>query len=75
MLTLHPSKEEGTVVTMAQAHPRELIVSCVQHLPEFLPLYNEAATKGGGFVFGAQPVDRFARLWDAEGMDAGAASP
>jgi hypothetical protein len=57
------------VQTMAQVHPRSLIVRCVQRLPEFLPLYNEAASKVGAFVFDAQLTEQFAQLWDTEETD------
>ncbi len=53
------------VQTMEQVHPRHLVLECARSLPQFLPLYNEAARKVGAFVFGAQPVERFARLWPA----------
>ena len=33
-------------------------------LPAFLPLYNEAAQATGAFVFDAEHVERFGRLWD-----------
>jgi len=57
------------VQTMEQVHPRNLIVRCVRYLPEFLPLYNEAARKAGAFVFGAQLIDQFVQLWDIEEAD------
>jgi hypothetical protein len=40
----------------------------VRHLPEFLPLYNEAARKVEAFMFGAQLIDPFVQLWDIEGQ-------
>jgi hypothetical protein len=57
------------VQTMEQIHPRSPIVRCVQCLPEFLPLYNEAASKVGAFVFGAHLSEQFAQLWDIEKAD------
>lgn len=57
------------VETMAQVHPRDLIVRCVRHLPEFLPSYNQAAQEVGTPVFDPQLVDQFARLWDADATD------
>jgi hypothetical protein len=54
------------VQTMEQVHPRNLIVRCVRHLPEFLPLYNEAARKVEAFMFGTQLIDPFVQLWDIE---------
>jgi hypothetical protein len=56
------------VQTMEQVHPRDRIVRCVQYLPEFLPLYNEAARQVGAFVLDAQLVDQFGQLWSAEEM-------
>jgi hypothetical protein len=52
------------VQTMDQVHLRDRILRCVQRLPEFLPLYNEAAGKAGGFVFDAQLVERFVQMWN-----------
>jgi hypothetical protein len=49
--------------TIEQAYPRQRVIRCVQHLPDFLPLYNEAAHRTGGFVFDDQKVSEFARLW------------
>jgi hypothetical protein len=57
------------VETMAQVHPRDLIVRCVEHLPEFLPSYNQAAQEVGTPVFDPQLVDRFTRLWDTDAAD------
>lgn len=54
------------VQTMEQVHPRNLIVRCVRHLPEFLPLYDEAAREVGAFVFDTRLTEQFARLWDTE---------
>lgn len=54
------------VQTMDRVHPREAIVDCVRFLPRFLPLYNQAAHRAGGFVFDAELVERFVRLWPAE---------
>ena len=52
------------VQTMDGVHPRERIVGCMQRLGEFLPLYDEAARRAGGYVFDAQLAERFARLWE-----------
>jgi hypothetical protein len=57
------------VQTMEQVHPRDLIVRCVRYLPEFLPLYDEAARKVGAFVSGARLIDQFVQLWDIEETD------
>jgi hypothetical protein len=57
------------VQTMEQVHPRNLIVRCMRYLPEFLPLYNEAARKVAAFVLDAQLTDQFVHLWDEEGTD------
>jgi hypothetical protein len=54
------------VQAMEQVHSRDMVVRCVQHLPEFLPLYNEAARKAGAFVLGDQLVEQFVQLWDIE---------
>jgi hypothetical protein len=54
---------------MEQVHPRNLIVRCVQHLPKFLPLYNEAAWKADAFIFDAQLIEQFVQLWDVEETD------
>ena len=51
------------VQTMEQVHPRNLIVRCVRYLPEFLPLYNEAARKVGVFAWSARLVDQFVQLF------------
>ncbi len=52
------------VQTIEQAYPRELVIRCIQHLPEFLPLYNNAAHKAGSFIFDAQKTAEFAKLWN-----------
>ncbi len=52
------------VQTMAGVHPRERIVACVQHLPSFLPLYDETARAGEGCVFGSELAEGFARPWE-----------
>lgn len=54
------------VQTMDQIHPRNHIVRCIRYLNEFLPLYNEASWKVGGFSFNPQLVDQFVQLWDTE---------
>jgi hypothetical protein len=55
------------IQTIEQVHSRSRVVECVCHLPEFLPLYDEAARKTGGFVFSTQLVERFAQLWEPDG--------
>jgi hypothetical protein len=57
------------VQTVEQVHPRDLVVRCVRYLPEFLPLYDEAARKVGAFVSGARLIDQFVQLWDIEEAD------
>lgn len=54
------------VQTIEQVHPRDQVVRCVQHLPRFLPLYDQAARQAGGYVFGAPLLEPFACLWDEE---------
>lgn len=56
------------VATMARVHPSDAIVACVQHLPAFLPLYNEAAAATGALAFGPHHVARFGRLWAPDAM-------
>jgi hypothetical protein len=51
------------VQTMDQVHPRNRIVSSIQNLPDFLPLYNEAARKTRGYQFDEKLVDLFSKLW------------
>ena len=36
-------------------------------LPAFLPLYNEAARTLGAYLFDADLVERFGRLWGTAG--------
>lgn len=55
------------IATMARVHPLERIVACVRRLPAFLPLYNEAARTLGAYLFDADLVERFGRLWDTAG--------
>jgi hypothetical protein len=56
------------VQTMEQVHPRSAIVGCAQRLWEFLPLYNEAASRAGRFIFfGDRLAERFAQLWAEKG--------
>lgn len=51
------------VQTLAQVYPRERILGYVQRLQAFLPSYNEAARKLGGFVFSEPLVEQFNQLW------------
>lgn len=53
---------------MDRAHSRDEIVGCVQNLPRFLAMYNQAAQKAGGFVYTPELVDQFGRLWESESM-------
>lgn len=50
------------VQTMERVYPRDDVLECVRDLAAFLPLYSTAASTTGGFVFGAQVVEEFARL-------------
>jgi hypothetical protein len=43
---------------------RDKILSGVQHLDEFLPLYNRAARQAGGFTFDPLLVEKFGSLFD-----------
>ena len=54
------------VETMSQCHPLGEIVGCVQDLPRFLPLYNQAARETGAFVYDPRLVDQFGQMWDLE---------
>ena len=54
------------VQTLAQVYPRERILEYVKRLQEFLPSYNEAARKSGGFVFSEPLVEQFNQLWVSE---------
>lgn len=56
------------VQRMDRAHSRDEIVRCVQNLPRFLVLYNQAAQKAGGFVYNPELVDQFGRLWESESV-------
>lgn len=49
--------------TLAQVYPRERILGYVQRLQAFLPSYNDAARKSGGFVFSESLVDQYNQLW------------
>jgi hypothetical protein len=53
------------VQRMDQAHSVAEIVGCVQNLPRFLLLYNQAAQKVGGYVHDPELVDRFGQLWES----------
>ena len=54
------------VQTLAQVYPPERILGYVQRLQAFLPSYNEAARKSGGFVFSEPLVELFNQLWVSE---------
>lgn len=56
----------GARMLQAMAHclPQHQIVGCIQRLPEFLPLYNQAARQSGGFCFSAQSTDCFESFWE-----------
>jgi hypothetical protein len=54
------------VETMSQFHSLEEIVGCVQNLPSFLPLYNQAAQEAETFVFDPRLVDQFGQMWGTE---------
>jgi hypothetical protein len=56
------------VQTIEQVHPRDLVLRCIRHLPEFLPLYNEAASEVRAYVLSTRPVDAFGRLWEAKAV-------
>jgi hypothetical protein len=49
-----------------QVHPRDRVVRCVQYLPAFLPLYDDAARQTGDYVFGTPLLKPFVQLWDDE---------
>jgi hypothetical protein len=57
------------IETMNQYHPLERIVECVQSLPHFLPLYNQAAQEIGSFVYTPSVVEQFSRIFMAENAD------
>lgn len=50
---------------MSEVHEQEAIVACVQSLPAFLPLYNQAACQVGAPLFDAPSIDRFCHIWGA----------
>lgn len=54
------------VQTMDPIYPRSQILSCIEHLPDFLPLYNQAARQAGTFCFDPRLLGQFAQLWDME---------
>jgi hypothetical protein len=51
------------VEIMSQLHPHERIIECVRTLPDFLPLYNQAAGQAGMPVFDPEAVDQFSGMW------------
>jgi hypothetical protein len=53
------------VQVMDGEHPRKRIARCVQDLSQFLPLYNRAAGKAGGYQFDPALVRRFGGLFGA----------
>lgn len=55
------------VQVIAQCLPQRQIISCVQNLPEFLPLYNQSARQSGGYVFSQQWVEAFDKIWNEKG--------
>ncbi len=53
------------VEIMSQFHPHNSIVECIRPLPDFLPLYNQAAQQAGAFVYDPDAVEQFRRIWIA----------
>lgn len=51
------------VEIMSQAHPQEAIVGCVKSLQDFLPLYNQAASRAGAQQFEPEGVEQFRQIW------------
>jgi len=51
------------VQAMAQVHPRSRILACIKRLDEFLPAYQAAARKVGGFTFNEALIGRFSEFW------------
>lgn len=54
------------VEIMDRFHPHERIVKCIQSLPDFLLLYNQAAQKAGAFVYNPTTVEQFCQLFRGE---------
>ncbi|MGE5530176.1 MAG: hypothetical protein ACM3X6_13700 [Patescibacteria group bacterium] len=54
---------DGVIETMASFYEKDRIVACVERLPSFLPLYNEAAGACSGFRYDRALVDEFSRIW------------
>ncbi len=52
------------VQTIQQVNQHQQLIRCIQHLDEFLPLYNEAASKMGNFFFNPHRVSQFSGLWN-----------
>jgi hypothetical protein len=36
----------------------------VQTLPDFLPLYNQAARQAGAYLYDPDVVEQFSRIWE-----------
>ena len=51
------------IQTMQTLYSRDRILACIQHLDEFLPLYNEAAFQTGSYTFDPELVQKFGHLW------------
>ena len=51
------------IQAMQSVHPRERILTCIQRLDQFLPLYHEAALQTGSYPFDPALVQKFALLW------------
>jgi len=54
------------IKTINQFHSHQEIIECVQNLPNFLRIYNQAARKVGAYVFASALVDQFSQLWTIE---------
>jgi hypothetical protein len=53
------------IQVMDGEYPREWIVECVKDLSRFLPLYNSAAERTGGYRFSPDLVRQFGQLFEA----------
>lgn len=54
------------IATMSQHHPQAHIIGCVQSLPRFLPLYNQAACNSGAFAYEPTIVEQVSQIFEAE---------
>lgn len=55
------------IETMSRSHSQESIIECVRSLPDFLPLYNQAAQGIGAFIYNPSVVEQFGQIFKAGG--------